>query len=201
MKTFTAHFAGKEFGAIKAYPSRTLANKHGNGFTIFSDEADLIENESLTLSQMVTFYNHHNKAQPVKNFSDRETAAKRIFTLAQAKAELIQIQKETPAMTTAPKETVKETVANLKKAKVAAPKKSAAPKAEKAPRKSEFAGVKIFPKEGLTENPRREGGFGYKAMAFIMENPGISYEDFIAAGGRRQDLAWDLMKGNVTIQN
>ena len=40
MKTSTAHFAVKEFGAIKAYPSRTLANKHGNGFTIFSVSLD-----------------------------------------------------------------------------------------------------------------------------------------------------------------
>jgi hypothetical protein len=200
MKTFISHFSGKDFGKILSYPSRTLAGKHGNGFTIFSDEEDLIKNESLTLSQMVTFYNHHNSTQPVKSFADRATAAKRIFTLAQAKAEHISIQKETPAMTTT-KETVKETVAELKKAKA----KAAAPKKEtteaKRGRKSEFTGVKIFPAEGLTENPRREGGFGYKAMAFIMENPGVTYEAFIEAGGRRQDLAWDLAKGNVTIKH
>jgi len=158
-----------------------------------------LKNERLTLSQMVVFYNHHNSAQPVKKFTDRATAAKRIFTLAQAKAELVQVQKETPVMTEA-KETVAKTVENLKKAKAAAPKKEKAVKAEKEPRKSEYAGVKIFPAEGLTENPRREGGFGYKAMAFILANPGVSYEDFVAAGGRRQDLAWDLAKGNVTIQ-
>lgn len=183
MKTFAANFAGKEFGIVKAFPSRTLANQNGNGLTIFSDEEDLLNNNRLTLSQMVTFYNHHNNAQPVKKFTDRATASRRIFALAQAKAELINPPKEIPVMTT-----VAETVKTLKKEKVA-----------KETRKSEYAGVKIFPAEGIKENPRREGGFGYKAMAFILANPGVSYEEFVAAGGRRQDLAWDLAKGNVTI--
>jgi hypothetical protein len=38
-------------------------------------------------------------------------------------------------------------------------------------------------------------------MEFIMKNPGVSYEEFIASGGRRQDLAWDLAKGNVTLSS
>lgn len=88
---------------------------------------------------------------------------------------------------------------NLKAAKAAKPKVEKKADSAKRGRKSEFAGVKIFPADGLKENPRREGGFGYKAMEFIMKNPGVSYEDFLAAGGRRQDLAWDLSKGNVTI--
>lgn len=195
MKTFAASFTGKDFGIIKAYPSRSLALKDGNGFTIFSDESDLLKKEALTLSQMVVFYNHHNSAQPVKKFSDRAVAAKRIFNLAQAKAEKVEMPNIAPT-----NETVRETMENLKTAKAAkvkAEKKTAA----KRGRKSEFAGVKIFPAEGLKENPRREGGFGYKAMAFIMANPGVSYEDFVEAGGRRQDLAWDIAKGNVTIQN
>ena len=194
MKTFAASFAGKEFGIIKAYPSRSIALKEGNGLTVFSDEEDLLKKESLTLSQMVVFYNHHNTAQPVKKFADRATAAKRIFTLAQAKAERVKMPQNVPTSTT-----VRETMDNLKAAKVMKPKAEKKAGGAKRGRKSEFAGVKIFPADGLKENPRREGGFGYKAMEFIMKNPGVSYEDFVAAGGRRQDLAWDIAKGNVTI--
>ena len=209
MKTFVANFVGKKFGEVKAFPSRTLAGKHGNGYTVFSDPEDLVNNESVKIHQMVAFYNHHNKTNPVTDFATREAAAEKIFNLAQAKAEIVQIQKEIETMTT-----VKETIAAVKKTKAAkaekapkapkAPKaeKAAAPvkeKAEKAPRKSEYAGMKIYPAEFLAENPRREGGFGYKAMDFILNNPGATYEEYIAAGGRRQDLAWDLEKGHVTL--
>jgi hypothetical protein len=135
---------------------------------------------------MVVFYNHHNSAQPVKKFSDRANACKRIFNLAQAKAVAVEVLVEAPVATT-----VNETMNELRTLKAAAPKKT----------KSAFPpAMKIFPAKGLTENPRREGGFGYKAMDVVLRNPGISYEEYVVCGGRKQDLAWDLAKGNVTLE-
>ena len=186
MKTFSANFAGRDFGIVKAYSSRTAASQYGNGSTIFSDEDDLINSTGLTLAQMVVFYNHHNSAQPVKKFSDRPTACKRIFSLAQAKAVPVEVLVEAPVATT-----VNETMNELRTLKAAAPKKT----------KSAFPpAMKIFPAKGLTENPRREGGFGYKAMDVVLRNPGITYEEYVVCGGRKQDLAWDLAKGNVTLE-
>ena len=186
MKTFSANFAGRDFGIVKAYSSRTAASQYGNGSTIFSDEDDLLNATGLTLAQMVVFYNHHNSAQPVKKFSDRLTACKRIFNLAQAKAVAVEVLVEAPVATT-----VNEIMDDLRASKAAAPKKT----------KSAFPpAMKIFPAKGLTENPRREGGFGYKAMDVVLRNPGITYEEYVVCGGRKQDLAWDLAKGNVTLE-
>lgn len=53
----------------------------------------------------------------------------------------------------------------------------------------------------LTENPRRAGTFGHTSFAIILKAgaKGIRYEDYIAAGGRSNDLAWDVTKGNVIV--
>ena len=48
-------------------------------------------------------------------------------------------------------------------------------------------------------NHRRQGSFGYHSMQIIIENNGISYEDYISKGGRTRDLDWDLDKCHVEI--
>ncbi len=49
------------------------------------------------------------------------------------------------------------------------------------------------------ENPRRAGGKGYKSWNLLKK--GMTYEQFIAAGGRHTDLAWDISHGNVKLIN
>lgn len=193
MKTFSAHFTGKDYGTIRSFPSRANAIMSGNSQQLFSDNEDL-ERSMLTISQMVAFYNYHNSAQPVKTFRDKKTAALRIFNLAQAKAVPVEVAVE-------PQPTVKETMEKLKKEKAPAPKaKVAEEKSAKRGRKSEFDGARIYPAADVTENPRREGTKGGKGMDIVLANPGITYEDYLAAGARRQDLAWDLNKGFVRIE-
>ena len=46
-------------------------------------------------------------------------------------------------------------------------------------------------------NPRRENTFGHHSYQIISDNKGISYEDYIAKGGRSNDLKWDLDHGNI----
>jgi len=90
--------------------------------------------------------------------------------------------------------------------KVTAPK--AAPKAgekkisSRIPEK--FAGKTIVPK--VSENPRRDGTRGFQSFEVILNghkassHHGISYEKYVDGGGRAQDLAWDLEKGNAEIR-
>lgn len=76
-----------------------------------------------------------------------------------------------------------------------------APEGEGAPKagRSKYAGQRIF--ATAETNPRREGTWGWRSMNIILANPGITYEDFIAAGGRRQDLAWDADREHVRFED
>ena len=68
-------------------------------------------------------------------------------------------------------------------------------------RASSFEGKIIKVSSELEENPRREGSHGYKSMQILLDNRnGISYEDYITNGGRRQDLAWDIAHGNAHLE-
>lgn len=49
----------------------------------------------------------------------------------------------------------------------------------------------------VKENPRREGTEGWKAWNLL--HKGMTYDKYLAAGGRRDHLAWDLNKGNVKL--
>lgn len=64
-------------------------------------------------------------------------------------------------------------------------------------RPSEFAGKVIT--RLVKENPRREGTFGYKSFALIKD--GMTYEDYLAKGGRREDLAWDVERKYVAVKS
>jgi hypothetical protein len=66
-----------------------------------------------------------------------------------------------------------------------------------------LAGRKLFPSAKLADedgnivNPRREGTHGHKSMAVIIDNPGITVEDFVSKGGRLVDLRWDIDRDRV----
>jgi len=49
----------------------------------------------------------------------------------------------------------------------------------------------------VSENPRRPGTKGHSSMQIIIENPGVSAEQYQALGGRTQDLNWDIAHGHV----
>jgi hypothetical protein len=93
---------------------------------------------------------------------------------------------------TAPKETAPK----------AAPKAGEKKISSRIPEK--FAGKTIVPK--VSENPRRDGTRGFQSFEVILNghkassHHGISYEKYVDGGGRAQDLAWDLEKGNAEIR-
>lgn len=74
--------------------------------------------------------------------------------------------------------------------------KKAVKKASTAGRKSKWAGKKIV--KVSKENPRREGTVGHKSFSLIKS--GMTYDQYIAAGGRRQDLAFDIQHKYVELR-
>jgi hypothetical protein len=49
----------------------------------------------------------------------------------------------------------------------------------------------------LKENPRRQGSLGHSSLQILIDKSPLVYEEFIACGGRRIDLLWDLKKGRA----
>jgi hypothetical protein len=62
-------------------------------------------------------------------------------------------------------------------------------------RTSAFSGQRII--RLVKENPRRKGTAGWKSWNLLKK--GMTYEQYIEAGGRRGDLAWDLDRKNVKL--
>lgn len=188
MKTYAFDFKGHSPNRIAAFSTRKEASCAGNGFVIASSAEELAETlnseAKVTLNQMVELYNSA-AATKIKEFRDRATAIKRIFALAEASAKLQTVEQKKEVQMTVATET------NTAKApKVASGRKG---------RNSAFEGKAIHLAEGVKANPRRENTHGHRSMEIIIGNPGITYEQFIAAGGRRVDLAWDIAHGNVKL--
>ena len=72
--------------------------------------------------------------------------------------------------------------------KVANGAKSGAKKASQSTRQFIDASLKIIKK--VSDNPRREGTFGYKSFQLIKS--GMTVEQFVKKGGRLRDLHWDV---------
>lgn len=67
-------------------------------------------------------------------------------------------------------------------------------------RKSNFHGKKIYAK--VSENLRRTNSHGYRSMQIILNaKPGLSVEEFLAKGGRMEDLRWDAKHGAVEVRD
>ena len=49
-------------------------------------------------------------------------------------------------------------------------------------------------------NGRRKGSHGFNSLQIILDNPGITQEDYIAKGGRLNDLRWDIAHGSVKAE-
>lgn len=136
---------------------------------------------------LVKWYNENSGSRAIAKFKDRATAEKRCAELKQAINEL-----NNPG----------GTKGNGKKTK-AEPKEKAAktPKAKKEPagdRGRKFAGSdkRIYRKS--KENPRREGTHGWTSWNVIKD--GMTYEEFIAAGGRNVDLRHDIIQGRIELK-
>lgn len=181
------------------------AQKLGNGLTFIETKEDIVSSR-LTDQMLADLWNNHNEPEhSVVRWGSREVAANKLFgifpQIAKEKATMSVSEDTAPA---AKKKGAKKAPAKKAPAKKAAAKKGAPGKGNAAnlvKRASRFAGMKLTPSAAAKkDNPRKAGSHGWKSMEIIRKKPGISYEDFINAGGRNNDLGWDVDKGNVVAK-
>lgn len=103
--------------------------------------------------------------KPTKRFSNRIVAVRRVWSMMRVKVAGEECKKLTPRKLGRPRGTGK------------------------------FAGTRVFAK--WEKNPRKRiNSFGWKSYEIIRGKPeGVPYEEYIEAGGRPQDLQWDINRG------
>lgn len=152
-------------------------------------------------ADLLKFYNEHSGSRnPIKKFTDRESAEQRVNELIAAHNDLASGNSKESKPAKAGK--------GAKAPKAAKEKPAKAPKAPKQPkekgeggqgRSSGAAGKKIYKVgEHKKTNPRREGTHGYKSWEAIKD--GMTYEAFIEAGGRNRDLMHDVNQGRLELK-
>mgnify|MGYP004458266507 FL=1 len=137
-----------------------------------------------------------------KKFTDNKTGASRIFKLAQ------NIHVESTPFDEAPKKTPQvPPLEGMTPLGISAPSSLTRTQIRKLSKiekpRGKFAGkcIKVL----VDENPRRAGGHGHKMMEWLLaENKKlgggiIEYADYVAAGGRPQDLQWDIDRNWVEV--
>jgi len=190
MKAFAIDY---KQNTIRAFSSKRIAQKMGNGLVVFSSVDELLENRNTTNQGIVRVYNNNTKVA-VKRFADTRTGAARLLKLAQE----IPVE-QTPFEHLNGEKKMNEEILNQddNKADVEVHVKSANA-TKKRGGKAGFEGKMI--RALVEKNPRRQNTHGFHSMGILI-NAGepVSYESYIAQGGRRQDLAWDIQKGYAGI--
>lgn len=145
---------------------------------------------------LVLLYNTIRPEKPIKKFADRPTAELRMKGVLEVLAKPGEAPvADTQDDTNQPQEG-DDMATKTKGRKRAAKTTTAKGNGEAAGRPSAFAGKVI--RKVADKNPRREGTHGYNSWELIKN--GMTYEKYIAAGGRRNDLAWDLERGFVKLE-
>ncbi len=64
--------------------------------------------------------------------------------------------------------------------------------------RSRKAAHRFVLKKEVRTNPRREGTHGHHSFEVVKN--GMTYEEYIACGGRNRDLAWDVEHGYIRLE-
>jgi hypothetical protein len=170
---------------LRSFENGKAARNAGNGFVLFEDADELLNNPNIkseACSFFVELYNKHAD-KSVTKFESRNVAASRIVKLASS----MPVEKSLNSKTGEDEVTEEVVEVNVK---TTAPTKQT--------RKSGFAGKMV--QATCQTNPRRVGTHGFHSMQVLIDaGEPISYEKYIAAGGRRNDLVWDIEKGNAKV--
>lgn len=178
----TAYRIDTETNSVRVFSSKTNAERLGNSCPIVTSYESLLENKNLSLANMRDLFNSLTN-ENVKRFSDRPAAARRLFSALEA------LEPEVSAA----EEKQPEEAAPAKSRKEKRPREDGAEETRGRKKGSgTFAGKTLIGKKDV--NPRRPGSHGFKSYEIIREAgaKGISYEDYIARGGRGNDLRWDI---------
>jgi len=156
---------------------------------------DLVNSEA-SIAELTKFYNNRAPdygVEKVKAFKDKATAARRVWNLVKEDS-----GKVPPAGKVADAAAAKGKKEEPAKAPAAAKTPATAPAAPteakkrgRQPGTGEFAGKVVFARKDV--NPRRAGTAGFHSFEIIRgKKEGVSYADYISAGGRPNDLRWDI---------
>ena len=160
---------------VSTFADEGTAANAGNGNILFSDEDSLLASP-LTQAQLTDLHN-------LASDGDAQTFGSRAEAGVAAWAAVEATYGEAEAATgPGAGEKPKKVVRGAKKDGESKPGRKAG--------SGGFAGMKL--KSAVKENPRREGSHGHGSFQVVLDNPGITYEDFIAKGGRVQNLRKDV---------
>tara|TARA_R110000803_G_scaffold119597_5_gene187902 strand:+ start:844 stop:1395 length:552 start_codon:yes stop_codon:yes gene_type:complete len=165
--------------SIIAFTSSSQARLDANSGIVVKDEKDFFENYIFKSEDFLSLYNALSRSSKVERFTDRKTAVKRTWDLFVKLA----INKDI------------EIIRDINNSNSSKSSKSLSTRG----RKSKHEGKRIILKDTWDKNPRRRYSHGYNSFEILMKHIEIPYEDYIAKGGRRQDLAWDLHMKRVKV--
>lgn len=173
---------------LRVFNDEKDARSNGNGFITFTTPEELCANPNTSGPFLVDVYNNALPKEQVKKFADRATGAKRVFKLFTSE----KILNLKPAEVS-PDENAEAIVENLKKVRT----KKVQSKYSWSHGKTAGPLAKKMVRSVVKQNPRREGTMAYDAFQILLDLGGkpISFEDYVSKGGRRNDLAYDIVHG------
>ena len=180
---------------IRNFKTERDARNAGNGFILFNDAEELAENSNIKVgSILVDAYNNHSDRK-ISRFSDRKTGAVRVTKIAAS----MPPEGSSTGEKEAPKEKEAPRIDPIDKmlAVLNAENLEASPRNKKAPR--QFKGKMVS--ASCEKNPRREGTHAYASMELLINKGPMLYDEFIKAGGRRPDFAYDVNHGWAKVQD
>lgn len=155
--------------------------------------------EKASHDALAEWYNKHSGSSiQLDAKSKRETLVKKVTDLKTAMDDLASRANSPSKKPTGTKAdtTMSKKTAKTAKGKTAAKGTKAAAKKTATRSDSKLANVVIYKK--TDKNPRREGSIGFKSFALIRN--GMTYHQYIDAGGRNKDLRWDEEHGHVQLK-
>lgn len=182
----------EDFTAAR-YETKQDAGRMGNNLPIFDSAEALSEHKSIPTSAILALFNSLT-GQNVKKFADKKTAARRLWVvLEEAPLPATEKVQEVPALEKAPEVAPKAKALRKTSDTKRSPKEKGEGTRGRKPGSGGFAGKTLFALKEV--NPRRAGTFGFKSYEILQGKPqGVPYEDYLKAGGRAKDLAWDIAR-------
>ena len=184
-------FAINSNNTARRFESKEALSSRGNGWGIFATAEELAGNKSISTRDIMEAFNELTNSNVAK-FSDKLSGAKRLVKALEESEPLGKIGGSAD-----PVEAAKDPVVEAANKAI----KAESPKVSK-PRTTLAGRVFLLHRRHLGSNPRRKGSHGHRSLGlFIDANAprprAITFEQFLAEGGRSKDLRWDIMHNNV----
>lgn len=164
-------------GNVRVAADKRSAQNFGNAGVIVSDENELADAKPISTGLLVELYNGASD-KPVTKFTDRKTAARRVFALlTKADAEQTPVTEDaTPAPE--PKAKTRKTSGKGNRDSMSKP---------------------IYPADAAA-SPYRQGNKSFATYEMIKKEPGKTKAEYVAMGGRQNTINDGLRRGILTHQ-